>query len=237
MDISGRVVLITGASAGIGLATARRFAEAGARLSLVARSTDALNKLVGELRDNGAEAVAVTADLSKPEQVTRAVKETIQHYGRIDILINNAGQAAAGTVADVNPEHFQQIIDLNIFGPLIAMQAAIPSMREHGGGLIINISSMVSRMHIPGLAAYAATKVALNMLSDTARVELAPDNIRVVTVLPRLTTTDFQKHSLGDHERRRTQLDPSIPIDAPEHVAQKIIAAAINEPEEQYMDR
>jgi len=238
MDIKGKVVLITGASEGIGLATARRFAEAGAKLALVARSAAKLEALADELKAAGAEAISVPSDVSVPEQVKNAVAETVRHYGRIDVLINNAGQSAAGTVADVDPDHLRQIIDLNIFGPLIAMQAAIPIMRKHGGGLIINVSSMVSKMRLPGLGAYAATKAALNLLSDTARGELAPDNIRVITIFPRMTATDFGAHSLGrTWERQSRHAHTSVPVDSAEHVANRILDAAINEPEEQYMDR
>jgi NAD(P)-dependent dehydrogenase (short-subunit alcohol dehydrogenase family) len=237
MDIHGKVVFITGASAGIGLATAQRFAREGAKLALVARSADILARLTDELRAQGCEAVALPADLRDPAQVKHAVAETVRHYGRIDILINNAGQAASGTVADLNPDDFHQIIALNVFAPLIAMQSAIPVMREQGDGLIINVSSMVSRMRLPGLAAYAATKAALNMLSDTARVELAGENIRVISILPRMTATDFTKNSLGDPElRRRQRTNPAAPVDTAEYVADRILAAAIDEPEEQYMD-
>ncbi len=197
MDVQGKVVLLTGASAGIGRAAARAFAQAGAKLALVARSADLLWFLADDLRQSGSEAIAIRADLRDPAQVKSAVEEAVRYFGSIDILINNAGQAAAGTIADLDPDHFRQIIDLNIFGPLTAMQAAIPVMREHGGGLIINVSSMVTKMRIPGLAAYSATKSALNMLSDTARVELAPENIRVISVFPRLTATEFQKKFAG----------------------------------------
>ena len=116
------------------------------------------------------------------------------------------------------------------------MQAVIPVMREHGGGLIINVSSMVSKMHIPGLAAYAATKAALNMLSDTARFELAQESIRVITVFPRTTATDFGKHSLrGNPELRRRQREGTpVPVDTAEYVAERIYKAVVEEPVEQY---
>ena len=237
MDIRNSVVLITGASAGIGLATARLFAQEGARLALVARSADVLTALAGELRAQRGEAIAIPADLKVSAQATQAVAQTIQHYGRLDILINNAGQAAAGTVADVSLDDFREILELNVFAPLAAMQAAIPTMRGQGGGLIINISSMVTKMRIPGLAAYAATKVALNMLSDTARGELAADNIRVISVLPRMTATDFSANSLGSPElRQRQRTNPNAVVDPPEHVAERILRAATDEPPEQYMD-
>ncbi len=238
MEIKGKVVLITGASAGIGLATARVYAREGARLALVARSVDRLTQLVETLRADGHEAIVIPADLRIPDEARRAVAEAICHYGRLDILINNAGQAAAGTIADLSLDDFQQIINLNIYGPLAAMQAAIPQMRAQGGGMIINVSSMVSKMRIPALAAYAATKVALNMLTDTARVELAPDSIRLITVFPRLTATDFAKNSLGNQELRHRQREnvTVMQADSPEHVAERILTAAVNEVEEQYMD-
>lgn len=238
MDIKDKVVLITGASEGIGAAAARVFADAGAKLALVARSAGKLEALANELKTKGAEAIAVPADISDPEQVRRAVEQTAAHFGRLDVLINNAGKAAIGTLAEVGQGDFQEIIDLNIFGPLVAMQRAIPIMRRQGGGLIMNVSSMVSKMRLPGLGAYAATKIALNMLSDTARVELAQDNIRVVTVLPRMTATSFADHSIGRRETHQHQhANPSVPVDSAEHVANKILEAAINEPDEQYMDR
>jgi short-subunit dehydrogenase len=238
MDIQGSVTIITGASAGIGLATARRFAEAGAKLALVARSTDKLAALAAELQGQGHEALPLTADMRNPAAVRQMVERTWQHYGRIDMLINNAGQAAAGMVADVSPDDFRKIIELNIFGPLYAIQAAVPKMRQSGGGLIINISSMVSKMRLPGLAAYAATKSALNMLSDTARVELAVDNIRVITVFPRLTATAFGRNSLGDQQVRESQRTRAAAIvpDSADHVAGKILEAARKESAEQYMD-
>jgi short-subunit dehydrogenase len=237
MDVSGKVVIITGASGGIGLATAQRFAGAGAKVVLVARSTDKLTALAKELRSQGHDALPMTADMRDQKAVSRMIDQAVRHYGCIDILINNAGQAAAGTVAEVNPDDLRQILELNVFGALYAIQAVVPKMRQGGGGLIINISSMVTKMHIPGLGAYAATKTALNMLSETARVELAAENIRVITVYPRLTATDFGKNSLGNEQLRQRQRASvsSMTPDSPELVAEKILEAAQKEPAEQYM--
>jgi short-subunit dehydrogenase len=239
MEIRDKVVLVTGASGGIGLATARSFAGEGAKVALVARSADRLNEIADGLRREGREAIAIAADLRDAAQVKRAVAETTRHFGRIDILINNAGQSAADMIADINLDDFRQIVELNVFAPLTAMHAVIPMMREHGGGLILNVSSMVSKMRIPGLAAYAATKAALNVLSDTARVELAADHIRVILVFPRTTATDLGKNSLGNAELRQRQRESAhaqATVDTAEFVAGKILAAAINEPDEQYMD-
>jgi NADP-dependent 3-hydroxy acid dehydrogenase YdfG len=239
MDVTEKVVIITGASAGIGEATARCFAAAGANVVLVARSADKLIAITEELGRLGQSALPIPADMRDRSAVDRMVEQAFQRHGHIDILVNNAGQAAAGTVAEVRPDDFRSILELNVFGVLYAIQAVVPIMRQGGGGVILNVSSMVSKMHIPGLAAYAATKAALNMLSETARGELAADHIRVITVYPKLTATDFGKNSLGDRGLRQGQragaAGGQVP-DSPELVAEKILAAARTEPAEQYMD-
>jgi short-subunit dehydrogenase len=235
MDVAGKVTVITGASAGIGRATALRFAQEGAKLVLAARSVDKLTVLASGLHAKGCETFVIPTDVRDKTAVSALIERANAHFGRIDILINNAGQSAAGTVAEVNPDHFKAIFVLNVMGPLWAMQAVVHKMRSKGGGLIININSMVTKMHIPGLAAYAATKCALAMLSDTARDELAPDNIRVISVYPRMTATDFGKNALGDQHLRMQQRGHAPVIDTPEFVAQKILEAAQKEPPEQYM--
>ena len=239
MDIRDKVVIVTGASGGIGLATARAAAAAGAKVVLAARSGDQLTELAEALRREGHEALAVPTDMRQQAAVIQLVETAFQRYGRIDVLINNAGQAVAGTVADLDLDHYRQVIELNMFGPIYAMQASAPKMRAQGGGIIINVSSMVSKMHIPGLGGYASTKAALNMLSDTARGELAPDNIRVITVYPRTTDTDFGRNSLGNRQMRQQQRGnaaPGVVVDTPEYVAGKILEAIQKEPTEQFMD-
>jgi short-subunit dehydrogenase len=239
MELKNKVVLVTGASMGIGLATARAVAAAGAKVALAARSTDKLTQLAEELQRAGHDVLGVPTDMRNQAEVTQLVETTVQHYGQLDVLINNAGQAIAGTVAEVDVDQLRQVVDLNVFGPVYALQASVPKMRAHGGGIIINVSSMVSKMNLPGLGGYAATKAALNMLSDTARGELAPDNIRVITVYPRMTATDFGRNSLGNRQMRQQQRGnaaPSMVIDSPEYVAGKILEAIQKEPAEQYMD-
>jgi NADP-dependent 3-hydroxy acid dehydrogenase YdfG len=234
MDVQGKVAVITGASMGIGAATARVFAEAGAKLVLAARSADKLAALADEL-PAGAETLAVPTDVTDPAQVRALVDAAVERFGRVDIVINNAGQAAAGPVATVNPDHYRQIIELNLFGPLHLIQAVVPTMKEQGGGVIVNISSNVSKMAIPGIGAYASTKYALNGLSLTARNELADDNIRVVLFHPGLTATDFGKNALfsnpGDGPRPTRDMPMPTP-DSAEDVARAILEAAVAEPAE-----
>ena len=236
MEIPGKVAIITGASAGIGLATARLFADEGARVVLVARSADKLAAVAADLVRRAHEALPLPADMRDPASVHGMVELAFGRFGRIDILVNNAGQAVAGAVANMSPTDFRKVIDLNVFGMLYALQAVVPKMRHGGGGLIINVSSMVSRLHIPGLGGYAASKAALNMLSDTARGELAAENIRVITMYPRVTTTDFAKNSLGDQEMRHNQRKGAPDGDSPEQVASRILEAVLREPAEQFME-
>lgn len=233
MEVRDKVVLITGGSGGIGLAAAQVFAQAGSKVALAARSGDKLAGIVEGLEAAGTDALAIQADVSQKAEVERMIDQVYQHFGRLDILINNAGQGLNGSVAVVNNDNFHQIVELNIFGPLYTMQAAAPRMREHGGGLIINISSMVSKLRIPSIGGYAATKYALNALSHTARIELAPDNIRVITVYPGQTATDFGKNALKDSDSQpRGGYSRG---DSAEKVGQKILEAAQKEPRDQYM--
>jgi NADP-dependent 3-hydroxy acid dehydrogenase YdfG len=238
MDIQDKVVIITGASEGIGLATARLFAQEGAKIALAARSTETLNTIVNELHEQHREAIAVPTDMSNKDAIEALVDSVFQQYGRIDILINNAGRAVRGNVADVDIDQFRQIFELNVLGPVQSMQAIIPKMRQKGGGLIINVSSDVTKRHIPSISAYASTKAALNMISDTAREELASENIRITTMLPRATATNFGKNSLVTPKTNQLSPPQGGPEpDSAEAVAQKIFEAARNEPHEQYMDR
>ena len=192
MDIRNKIAIITGASSGIGLATAKLFVKNGAKVALAARSKDKLNKLAAELQNS----FAIPTDMTKTTSIKNMVKEVYKHYGRIDILINNAGQGYDELVEYIDIKKYQYIIDLNLIGPLIAMQEVIPIMRKQGGGVIVNISSGVSKMYLPNMAGYASIKSALNTISLTARKELADDKIIVSVIYPYMTATDFEKNTL-----------------------------------------
>lgn len=234
MDVQDKIVIVTGASMGIGEATARVFAEAGAKVVLAARSADKLAAVAKGLPAQS-DALVVPTDMTDQAQVKALVDKAIERFGRVDLLINNAGQSVVSPIANVNPDLYRQIIDLNIFGPLYAMQAAIPVMKAQGGGVIINISSNVSKMAIPGIGTYASTKYALNGLTLTARNELAADNIRVLLFHPGMTATNFGKNAIFDESMVgwRPSGGGTMPQpDSAEDVARKILEAAINEPAE-----
>jgi short-subunit dehydrogenase len=189
MDLDGAVVIVTGASSGIGAATARMAAGRGAKVVLAARRADRINALAAELPD----ALAMPTDLRKPAQIVALVQATLDGFGRVDVLVNNAGQGLHVPVEQVRLDDLRAVTELNFYAPLLAMQAVIPAMRKQGGGAIVNVSSMTSRMVLPGVGGYSATKSALNMLSAVARKELAPDGIVVSIVYPAVTATEFHQ--------------------------------------------
>lgn len=231
MELKDKIVIVTGASMGIGEATARAFSAAGAKVLLAARSAEKLHAVARSLPG---ESLVVPTDMINRDQVYALIAAAHTKFGRVDILINNAGQSAIGLVATVDPEHYRRIIELNLFGPLYAMQAVVPVMKaQPEGGVIINISSNVSKMAIPGIGAYASTKYALNGLSFTARGELAPDNIRVIVFYPGLTATDFGKNGLrsANPVGGRPPGSGMVP-DSVTAVADKILEAARTEPAE-----
>ncbi|GCE10418.1 SDR family oxidoreductase [Tengunoibacter tsumagoiensis] len=235
MEITQKVVLLTGASEGIGLATARLFAQQGARLALAARSADTLQKVAAELP----EALALPTDMRSEEAVKQMVARTYEHYGRIDVLINNAGQGLHVPIEQVDLQQYRSIFELNVVSVIGAMQAVIPHLREQGGGVIVNISSGTSKMVLPGVGPYASTKYALNAISLTARQELAKDNIRVSLVHPGMTSTDFHSHLANQGPWQPSGARNGIgarPMDTPEHIADKILEAVQTEVAEVYSD-
>ena len=188
MDVNGKAVIITGASTGIGQATAELMAERGARLGLVARSEDKLWELASRLN----EAWVTAADLSDPITVRSTADRILDHFDHVDVLINNAGQGYDVAVENTETDKFSYMFRLHVLAPLLLMQAVIPGMRAEGAGTIVNISSGTTLLTLPNNGPYTATKLALNGLSLTARKELARDGIKVCVVYPSLTDTPFE---------------------------------------------
>jgi short-subunit dehydrogenase len=228
MRIDGGVFMVTGASSGIGLATARALAERGGRVALVARSTQALQDLSATLPGS----LAVTADMTNVDSIRQAVAEVARHFGRLDGLVNNAGRSYAASVEEIDPAAFDEIFHLNVLGPIVAMQAVIPIFRRQGGGAIVNVNSGTAFMTIPQYGVYSSSKRALMGFSLTAREELAGDGIAVSEVYPFITATNFGKNRMGNPSGGGPSSNYA-EGDSPEFVA-AIIVKAIEEGQAQY---
>ena len=219
MDVRNKVAIVTGASSGIGLATAKLLAKQGAKLVLVSRSKEKLEKLAREIPNS----LAVPADMTKIPEIKHMIEQTQEHFGRIDILINCAGQGYDAPAEKTNINTFHYIFDLDVVGPLVAMQQVIPIMRKQGGGTIINISSGTALMHLPYMGGYSALKRALADISLTAREELKNDNIIVSVMYPFMTLTDFEKNTIKDSVPEEGEQGSGQSPDTAEYVAQKIL--------------
>ncbi len=230
MDIKDKVAIVTGASAGIGLSLAHALSAQGATVVLAARSGAKLDALSHEIPNS----FPIVADMRRPEDITNLVEKTLAKFGRIDILVNNAGQGLRAPIEEIDLEQYRDIVELNVFGVLLAMQAVIPLMRAQGGGLILNVSSMVSKNYFPELAAYASTKYALNALTLTARQELAADHISVCLFHPKMTATDFGQNAHGTPYVSAAGR-PGMEVDTPRQVAEHIIKQIESEEAEAHM--
>jgi NADP-dependent 3-hydroxy acid dehydrogenase YdfG len=192
--IEGKIAIITGASAGIGEATAREFARAGAKVVLAARRKERLERLEEEIREMGGTALAVPTDVTDVDQVTNLVQTTLSTFGRIDILANIAGWALYDWLEELSPEDLRQHYEVNVIGMAELTRQVIPTMKSQRSGYILNMSSYASRISIPPLTVYASTKYAVEGLTDGLRRELLPWGIEVMRIHPSAVTgTEFNK--------------------------------------------
>ncbi len=230
-DLAGKVVLITGGSRGFGLVLARHLAERGARLAITARSADDLELARQELDAMGAEVTAMTADVTKNEEVKAVVRDVIYHYGHLDVLVNNAGIIQVGPQQLTGVEEYQVAMQTNFWSQLFAIHAAIPHFLDRGHGRIVNITSIGGKIAIPHLLPYTASKFAAVGLSEGMHAELKKHNIHVTTVVPNLMRigTPLNADIKGDHEKeyawfKHADSDPVFSKN-PDHAAETIIRA------------
>jgi short-subunit dehydrogenase len=229
------VVVITGASSGIGKASARQFAEKGARLVLAARRKNLLDDLVDELANQGCEAIAVEADVSDKEDVQEIAKQAIREFGRIDVWVNNAGVGAVGRFDEIPLEEHDQLIRTNLMGVIYGSSAALRLFRRRGQGVLINVASVEGKQAFAYHASYAASKHAIVGLSSALRQELSVNkerNIFVCTVMPAAINTPFFRHS-ANFTGKKVVAPP--PVYAPEQVAKTIVKLAWSPEEEAYV--
>jgi NADP-dependent 3-hydroxy acid dehydrogenase YdfG len=192
MDLENKTLLITGASSGIGKATAKKLAKHGAKVVLMARSEDELKELKSSIEKDGGKALVVAGDVTKMKDFEKAVSNAVSTFGSIDGLINNAGLMPLSFVEKLKTDEWEQMVDVNIKGVLNGVAAVLPHLKKNKGGHIINISSMAAHRYFPGGAVYCATKAAVKMFSEGLRQELAPKyGINVTSIEPGAVATNL----------------------------------------------
>jgi len=213
-------VLITGASSGIGRTAALALSQAGARLALVARRTDRLAAVVKEIKEQRGVAEAFPCDVTVPAAVAAAVQGCVEQYGRLDVLVNNAGAGFFAATEQTTAEDIDQVLAVNLKGTFYGIQAALPIMRRQGVGHIINVASTAGRRGSPYVGAYCASKFAVVGLTESLRTELIGSGIQVSLFCPGATRTEF-----FDAARRRTEHHRGLvgPVESAERVAERLV--------------
>ncbi|CAN5778240.1 SDR family oxidoreductase [soil metagenome] len=219
--LKGKVAIVTGASSGIGQAAARELSRRGAKVVLAARSEERLRALEEEIRRDGGSVLAVKTDVADRGSVESVVNESLEQFGTVDVLVNNAGMGLSGRVAELRVDDLREVMEVNLIGALNCIQSVLPHMQA--GGRIINVSSVVGKRAIPKVGGYCATKFALNALSESLRVEIANRGITVTSVYPGTTSTAFRDNSLRTRDEKRGWRPPGV---TPERVAGRIATAA-----------
>ena len=190
-NIEGKVVVITGASSGLGNATARHLSAQGGIVVLGARRVDLITALADDLAGQGGKALAIATDVTHYDQVQKLVDAAVQTYGRVDVMINNAGVAPISQLERIKVDEWDQMIDVNIKGVLYGIAAALPYMKQQKAGHILNVSSVAAYTITPATAVYSATKQAVRALSEGLRQEVKPYNIRTTVISPGAIATEL----------------------------------------------
>ena len=201
MDLSGKIVVVTGASMGIGEAIAKVFASSGAGVVLLSRDVaraEAARTRVG----NAERTLALACDVRNREEIDRVIGLTMHHFHRLDVWVNNAGHGLMDSVSGLDMAACRETFDTNFFGTVAAMQAVIPVMRQQGSGAIINISSVAGHIPLAFHAVYSATKFAMNAFGKAARIELESSGIQVTTVCPGYVRTDFSENAIRGRDSK-----------------------------------
>lgn len=210
--IRGTTVVITGATSGIGRETARAFARAGAGVVVAGRREERLREVVAEIESRGGDALAVQTDVAQQDQVDRLIARAEERYGRIDTLVNNAGVGIAAKFEEQSLDDFRRVMDINFWGAVYGCRAVLPVMRaQPGGGVIINVSSILGRRGVPYETAYCASKFALAGFSEALRTEVMASGIDVSTIFPGAVETEIFESAANQTGLQIPELTPKFP--------------------------
>jgi NADP-dependent 3-hydroxy acid dehydrogenase YdfG len=228
-NITGKVVVITGASSGLGESTARLLAEKGAKVALGARRKDRIDALVRDITAKGGSALGFKTDVTKREDVEALVKGAVERYGRIDVIVNNSGIMPIAPMAALKVEEWDRVIDVNIKGLLYGVAAVLPNMQKQKSGHIINMASIAGfKVFAPGGTVYSATKFAVRAVTEGLRQELKADNIRCTIISPGAIATELPESS--SEEATRKSLHEFYKMAIPADSIARAIAYAIEQP-------
>ena len=228
-NITGKVVVITGASSGLGEATARLLAKQGATVALAARRAERIDALAAEINAAGGKALAVATDVTDREQVRALVDAVVKKFGKVDVMLNNAGLMPLAPLEELKTSEWDQMIDVNLKGVLNGIAAALPHMKEQKSGHFINVSSVYGHKLGPDATVYCATKFAVRALSEGLRQEVKPYNIRTTVVSPGAVATELLEHISDETIQAQTKEFVS-QIAVPAETFARMVAFAINEP-------
>lgn len=230
-NIAGKVIVITGASSGMGAAAARHLAAEGASIVVAARRVDRIETLVADITKSGGNAVAVATDVTQLDDMQRLVDTAVQTFGRIDVLINNAGIMPLSPLERLKVDEWNQMIDVNLRGVLHGIAAALPYMKEQRSGHIIVTGSVAAYKVFPGSAVYSATKFALRGLSEGLRQEMKPYNIRNTLISPGAVTTELLDH-ISERDVQSANQDYVGKVGIPAESYARMVAFAVSQPED-----
>ncbi len=207
-EFTNKIVLVTGATSGIGNASALRFAAAGASVAAVGRRKEALLELSHEIEQRGGQVLSLAADLSQTADAQRVVAETVRHFGGIDVLVNSAGHISSGTIENTTTEAWDAMLTINLRAVFLLMQEATPSLIERGGN-VVNVSSVTGTRSFPGVLAYCVSKAGVDQLTRCAALELAAKGVRVNAVNPGVVVTDIHRRGGMSDEQYAAFLEHS----------------------------
>lgn len=230
-NVSGKVVVITGGSSGLGEATAKMLSSMGATIVLAARRKDRIDALAEEIKNNGGKALAVVTDVTDVEQVKALIEAAVKEFGKIDVMINNAGLMPQSPLEQLRIDDWNRMIDVNLRGVLYGIAAALPYMKEQKSGHFINVSSVAGHVVHPGSTVYSATKTAVRVISEGLRQEVKPYNIRTTIISPGSVATELT-NSITDEATAKNINDFYAKTAIPADSFARAVIYAISQPEE-----